>query len=198
MRALPLALALLVAGCSGSGGATDPAAGPGTLPPPAAPAPLPVAGDGKLAFGLCGDTVVAGPACVFNVGDPTDPFGTKAGNILHFPAANATGLVAKATATATWQPVVPVLDQVALRVSILAGCPGHCSTGTVVKEVTGTSPLSVEVADVEVPDGMTLGFSVTRAEVMGTGQRASVLQPFHVEGTVEMAPAAAPEPAEPA
>lgn len=186
MRALFVALAMLVAGCNAAPVApTDQTPVDGAPSGPEAPRALTVMDDGVLAFGNCQDSPV-GQACVLNIGDPTQP---GAANIVHFPVEGASGAVRKATATATWDALTPVIDQIALRITLLQTCPDSCTTQSVLLETSGTSPLSIELADFEIPDGAWLGFSVTRAEFMDSGQRVSLLQPFHIEGIVDLADA---------
>ena len=185
MRLPFVALAMLVAGCNAAPVPLDSDSAPSddAVASATSQGPIMLDGDGVLAIGNCQDTPL-GSACVLNIGDPTTP---GAANIVHFPVTGASGYVVKAAGTATWTPTAPVLDQIALRISILDGCPDRCSTQAVLVEVSGTSPLPIELTGFEIPDGAWLGFSVTRAELLDSGQRVSLLQPFHIEGTVELA-----------
>jgi hypothetical protein len=175
-----LALVPLLAGCS----STVPEPVAADIAPVDAPAePILVSADGTLALGNCIDAPA--PACVFNVGDPTSP--KQAGNIVHVPIEGAKGTLSGAAATLTWTASSPFTEELVLRASLLKGCPDQCQTDEVLAEVQGASPLTLTLPATTVPDGLTLGFTVVRGELLDSGNRVSLLQDFHAEAVAQPA-----------
>lgn len=139
------------------------------------------AADVSLAFGSC----VSGSnmnACVLNVGDPRT--GNSA-NIHHVPFAGA-AVVLSGQATFTWTSQSPLNDRLEFRLALLDCQDGTCSTQEVLSQLEGTSPFTLDVGAVQVPEGATLGVSVTRGFV-ADGVRSSTFQDVHVEADLLVA-----------
>lgn len=176
LRLAPLLLGLLLlAGCSSPAPVVTDAVPP--APAPASTATV-VQHDGTLAIGNCSETP-GGTACVFNIGNPADP---RAANIDHVPFEDVAGFVLSTAATLTWQSTSPLTDSLELRLSLLSCGDDGCATEEVLATATGPSPLTLQLEDILVPAGLTLGTSVTRAEA-APGHRVSTLQDFHVDAT---------------
>jgi hypothetical protein len=142
---------------------------------------------GTLAIGNCDAQT---NACGLNIGDPRQP--GRAGNIVHIHLDKASGEVLEATATLTWTPSSPTTERLVLRASALRNCNDGCATDKILLQVEGTSPLTIAIEDVVIPDDLVLGFTAVRSEFMGSGQRVSLLQDFTLEAQAKVVVAAMP------
>lgn len=139
--------------------------------------------DISLALGDCSE-VGSTSACFLNVGDPSA--GGESGNIVHIPIPDVVGTVANGTATFTWSAQSPLNEHLELRLTLLDCDGADCSTHTILVAQEGSSPFTLDIGALSVPEGLTLGLTVTRAQAVD-GVRVSTFQDVHVEGALTLA-----------
>jgi hypothetical protein len=190
-RALLFAAFLLLAGCSDTPDVADPSTDPGTLTT-TGPAPSPPSAPTveTLPFSFDGNLGTSAHGCVFPAG-VCHTQGLVAGStdlLVERPGANLTAL----SFEVTWDAPSPATATLTVGSMVMPSCEGCNSTHF--GEVTGTSPLRVEVAGVAAPlDGDARihiyvynpqGF-VYNPAVPAYGLVA-VDQAFHVEGSATL------------
>lgn len=153
------------------------AADPGPAAPPAGPPvrTIPFRVEESLSEGFATCAVAAG-VCV----EPSGPGGRV------FPIARVEQ-VARVAVRLSWQASSPLTGDLEM---LLLACGDGCATGELVllEERRGASPLAIEAAPLEAPEGHALFLYVRAADAMpGSGTlRAHPRQDFTLEGAVDV------------
>jgi hypothetical protein len=183
LLSIALLAALPLAGCISQDEA--PAAAP--LPPPAVPPPadVPVSLDGSLAGGVMACTPLSCPYIT--------PIGTRD---RRFDLKEVAGDLARVNLTLAWDASSPFMEELTFGVFT---CGEGCTDASItnLETASGPSPLTLDVAGFEVPEGETFHVFITSHSATPMVYASPTTpQDFHVEGTLTPAPVdGAPEDA---
>lgn len=198
--AMPLVVALLVAGCVGpeaepvviaqapveraaSPPETEPTPAEAEAPPPLPPVDVAVDWDGQLGRSFCLPREPTSGACYHHSELPSEQ-----GNMTLYldDIGNATA----ADVTLTWDLVSPLALELTFKLMGASTCGEACTVFTEYASVTGQSPLRLDVPSLSLAQRESVSLHVRMECQVTIATQACIQdpQPFHVEGFVTFLP----------